>query len=148
MNRFPTISEASSIAIHSLAYVAGSEGPVNANRLSEETGFSRNHIAKVLQTLVKHGYLSSGRGPLGGFEIRRKADDISLIEIVVLIEGRKEGNYCGISKEKCPFETCVFGDLPEEFDRKFRKFYSERRISEITALRKQTGRISSAGTIH
>jgi Rrf2 family protein len=136
MKRFPNISEASSIAIHSLALVAGFEGSINVNRLAEETGFSRNHISKVMQTLVRHGYLRSGRGPHGGFEIRRNADEVSLLEIVELIEGRKEGHYCGISEERCPFESCVFGDLPAEFDRKFRDFYSKRKISELTRMRK------------
>ena len=131
MKRFPTISEASSIAIHSLALLAGSEGSVNVNQLAGATGFSKNHISKVLQILVKHGYLSSGRGPLGGFEIRRDADKVSLLEIIELIEGRREEHYCGISEDKCPFESCVFGDLPAEFDWKFRNFYSKRKISEL-----------------
>jgi Rrf2 family protein len=134
MNRFPTVSEASSIAIHSLAMIAGSKGSINVNRMAEETGFSRNHISKIMQILVKHGYLSSGRGPRGGFEIRRNADEISLLEIVELIEGKKEGHYCGISEDRCPFESCVFGELPSEFDRKFREFYAERKIGEIKFL--------------
>ncbi len=137
MNRFPTISEASSIAIHSLALIAVTEGSINVNRLSEETGFSKNHIAKVMQTLVKHGYLLSGRGPLGGFNIKRNADKISLLEIVELIEGPKQGHFCGISEEKCPFESCVFGELPAEFDEKFREFYGNRKISEIKPLKKE-----------
>ena len=136
MNRFPSISEASSIAIHSLAFVAGSQGPVNVNRLADETGFSKNHISKVMQTLVKHGYLRSGRGPHGGFEIRRNANEVSLLEIVELIEGKKDEHYCGISEDKCPFESCVFGELPAEFDRKFREFYSNRSIGEIMDLHK------------
>ena len=135
MNRFPSISEASSIAIHSLAFVAGVEGSVNVNRLARETGFSKNHISKVMQTLVKHGYLNSGRGPHGGFEIRKNADEVSLLEIVELIEGKMDSHYCGISEEKCPFESCVFGELPSEFEQKFREFYSNRKISEIKALR-------------
>lgn len=136
MNRFPSISEASSIAIHSLAMVAGSEGSINVNQMAEETGFSRNHISKIMQTLVKHGYLRSGRGPRGGFEIRRNADEISLLEIVELIEGKREKHYCGISEDKCPFESCVFGELPLEFDRKFREFYAKRKIGEIKYLQK------------
>jgi Rrf2 family protein len=136
MNRLPSISEASSIAIHSLALVAGSDGSVNVNKLADETGFSKNHISKVMQTLVRHGYLRSGRGPHGGFEIRRNADDVSLLEIVELIEGKKDGHYCGISRDKCPFESCVFGELPAEFDQKFRDFYARRKIGEIKNLRK------------
>ena len=136
MNRFPTISEASSIAIHSLAYLADSEGSVNVNILATETGFSKNHISKVMQTLVKHGYLSSGRGPRGGFVIRRAANEINLLEIIELIEGRKEEHFCGISEEKCPFESCVFGELPKEFGDKFKEFYRERTISDIKIAKK------------
>lgn len=136
MNRFPSISEASSIAIHSLAFLADSEGSVNVNLIAAETGFSRNHISKVMQTLVKHGYLSSGRGPRGGFEIRKNAVDINLLEIIELIEGRRNEHFCGISEEKCPFESCVFGELPAEFDNKFREYYSHRTIGDIKVARK------------
>jgi len=136
MNRFPSISEASSIAIHSLAFLAVSEGSVNVNLLATETGFSKNHISKVMQTLVKHGYLNSGRGPKGGFEIRRDANGINLLEIIELIEGRKEEHFCGISEEKCPFESCVFGELPKEFGLKFKEFYAERTIGDIKIARK------------
>ncbi len=136
MNRFPSISEASSIAIHSLAYLADSVGSINVNHLATETGFSKNHISKVMQTLVKHGYLSSGRGPHGGFEIRKNASEINLLEIIELIEGRRQEHYCGISEEKCPFESCVFGDLPLEFDNKFREYYAQRTIGDIKVARK------------
>ncbi|MFC2080790.1 RrF2 family transcriptional regulator, partial [Bacteroidota bacterium] len=94
MNKFPSISEASSIAIHSMALIAGSERTINVNRLALDTGFSKNHISKVMQTLVKHGYLNSGRGPKGGFGIRRNADKVSLLEIIELIEGRRDEHYC------------------------------------------------------
>ena len=48
MNRFPSISEASSIAIHTLAFVANQRGSVNVNQMAEKTGFSKNHIAKIM----------------------------------------------------------------------------------------------------
>jgi len=136
MNRFPSISEASSIAIHSLAFLADSEGAINVNHLATETGFSKNHISKVMQTLVKHGYLSSGRGPKGGFEIRKNANEINLLELIELIEGKKDTHYCGISEEKCPFESCVFGDLPLEFENKFREYYAKRTIDDIKVVKK------------
>ena len=136
MIRFPSISEASSIAIHSLAFLADSEGSINVNHIATETGFSRNHISKVMQTLVRHGYLSSGRGPTGGFEIRKNAKEINLLEVIELIEGRRESHYCGISEEKCPFESCVFGELPAEFDAKFREYYANRTIGDVKLARK------------
>jgi len=134
MNRFPSISEASSIAIHTLALVANQEGAINVNQMAEKTGFSRNHIAKVMQLLVKQGYLRSERGPKGGFEMLKDAGKVNLLEIIELIEGKMNHSFCGIDEDKCPFENCVFGNLPAEFSDKFRDFYESRTLSEIKIL--------------
>ncbi len=131
MNRFPSISEASSIAIHTLALVANQEGSINVNQMAEKTGFSRNHIAKIMQVLVRQGYLRSGRGPKGGFELLKDAGKVNLLEIIELIEGKMDHSFCGIDEDRCPFENCVFGNLPAEFSAKFREFYENRTISEI-----------------
>ena len=131
MSRFPNISEASSIAIHSLALVNQSDTALNVNQIAALTEFSRNHISKVMQTLVRHGYLTSGRGPKGGFSSNMDPDQVSLLEIIELIEGRMSDRHCGIDEGKCPFETCVFGDLPFEFKSKFREYYKTKNIGEI-----------------
>lgn len=131
MNRFPSISEASSIAIHTLAFVANQKGSVNVNQMAEKTGFSKNHIAKIMQLLVRQGYLRSGRGPKGGFELIKSASQVNLLEIIELIEGKVKHSFCGINEGKCPFKDCVFGDLPSEFAERFRQFYENRTISEI-----------------
>ena len=131
MSRFPNISEASSIAIHSLALVNQSEEMLNVNQIAELTEFSKNHISKIMQILVRHGYLTSGRGPRGGFVSNMNADQVTLLEIIELIEGKISDHHCGIEDEKCPFETCVFGDLPQEFKEKFQEYYRTKRIGEI-----------------
>ena len=46
--------------------------------------------------------------------------------------------YCGISQDQCPFETCVFGDLPEEFERKFREFYAGRTLADVKRVQPKT----------
>jgi len=68
MNKLINISEATSIAIHSLAIIARKEEMVNAQYLAKVTGFSKNHISKVLQILVKQSFIISTRGPKGGFK--------------------------------------------------------------------------------
>ena len=138
MSRFPNISEASSIAIHSLALVNQSDEILNVNQIAALTDSSRNHISKVLQTLVRHGYLSSGRGPKGGFASTMHVDQVSLLEIIELIEGRMSDQHCNIGEGNCPFETCVFGDLPEEFRTRFREYYRNKRIGEIKLALKES----------
>src|SRR5271157_5676519 len=101
MPKIINISEATSIAIHSLAYVAGSDRWVNATEIAEKTNFSRNHIAKVLQTLSKHQFLSSERGPSGGFKLNKDAGKISLLNIYEIMEGKAEATKCGMHYNQC-----------------------------------------------
>ena len=57
--------------------------------------------AKILQNLVKRSILSSQKGPSGGFYFSRKLEEISLIEIVTVIDGEGIFNKCGLGLANC-----------------------------------------------
>ena len=64
------ISEAASLALHTMVYLAGDPSAhYPAGRLAEALCVSEAHLAKVLQRLVKAGMLVSVRGPKGGFRL-------------------------------------------------------------------------------
>ncbi len=65
-------SEASFIALHGMVIVAKNEGLTNVLQISERLNSSKHHVAKVMQRLVKDGFLNSHRGPTGGFTIKEK----------------------------------------------------------------------------
>ncbi len=131
MNSVLNISEAASIAIHSLALVAAAPGRINVSQLAEQTKFSKNHIAKVMQLLARKGYLSSGRGPAGGYTLKKLPSDITLLEIYELIDGDHSGAHCSVHDEGCPFTECVFGNLRERLGSDMREYLAERKISDI-----------------
>ncbi len=83
MSKVINFSDAASIGMHSMILIAQSEIPVNAIQLSKKINFSKHHIAKVLQRLVKDGFLVSFRGPTGGFLLKKDATDILLYDIFV-----------------------------------------------------------------
>ncbi len=60
-------------AIRALAYMADhrDEEMCMIPRISEDTGVPQAYIAKIFQGLVRHGILSSRRGPAGGFSFSR-----------------------------------------------------------------------------
>ncbi len=131
MNKLINISEATSIAIHSLSLIAKIDKSINATQIAEYTGFSKNHLSKVLQLLVKQGYLSSSRGPKGGFLLARKASEISLLEIYELIEGKLPNVYYVGNSHKCPFQDYIYGDIIEKISEFFIKSFGNRYISDI-----------------
>lgn len=131
MNKLINISEASSIAIHSLSLVAKIDKSINATQIASFTGFSKNHLSKVLQLLVKQGYLISSRGPKGGFKLAKKASQISLLEIYELIEGKSAEEYCIDHSPICPFQDCIYGDIIQEISEFFIKSFGNRTIADI-----------------
>ena len=131
MSKVLNISEAASIAIHSLVLIAKSGDKIKAAEISNILKNSKNHTAKILKTLVKFGYLDSGRGPNGGFVFKTKPEQITLLEIYEIFDGKIETQHCGIYSGVCPFKTCVFGGLNEKASLELKNYLSNNRISDL-----------------
>lgn len=131
MAKVINISEAVSIALHSMVIIAkeGVKELVNVKVLAEKTGSSKFHISKVMQKLVKDGYLQSNRGPAGGFYLAKKPEDISFLQIYESIEGRMELIDCPIHHDICPFNTCIFEDVTIKLTREFYTFMKNRTLN-------------------
>lgn len=126
------MSEATSLALHSMAYVAMAGGEfVTVKQIADATGFSHAHLSKVLQRLVRAGLLDSVRGPKGGFRLPRPADAISLLDVYEAMEGHLVARNCmaGAPSGKCAFASCILGDLPRRLTEDFRAFLESRALS-------------------
>lgn len=132
MSKIFNISEAATIALHSMGLIARSEHLVSTQEIADATGFSKNHISKILQQLVRNGYLVSTRGPKGGFVLSEKARNVSLLEIFNLIEGDLEDTpHCKMQCEHCPFRSCIFGGLEQKFSSEFRNYLTNKKVAEL-----------------
>lgn len=110
------ISEAATLAIHALAYLASREDskPISTGKVAQSFGFSEAHLSKVFQRLNKSGFLKSVRGPQGGFVLAREPDSITLLDIYEAIDGPiSRHGTCLLHKSDCEFGECVFGELLE-----------------------------------
>ena len=67
--------------------------------------------AKILQTLVKRGIVSSLKGPNGGFYFSKNINDVSIYDIVYAIDGDEIFKKCGLGLSECSTEQpCPFHD--------------------------------------
>jgi Rrf2 family protein len=130
MAKFFSLSEASSIAIHSMVLVARAESGINVVKIAEFTGFSKNHIAKVMQRLVKSDMLKSVRGPSGGFSLKWEARSISLLDIYQAIEGPLEETDCPLAYEVCNFERCIMGNGINRMTAEFKLFLENQTLDK------------------
>ncbi len=130
MSKIVSISEAASIAIHSMVLIAGANEPLNVQSIAERTCSSRHHVAKVLQRLVKEGYLNSNRGPSGGFSLRIPADKINLFEIFETIEGKLSETACPLEHPVCPFDKCLMGNIVTKMTNEFKEYMQGKTLED------------------
>lgn len=122
MSKIVTLSEAASIALHGMILVAQSDKMINVVQISEMTTSSKHHVAKVFQRLVKEKFIESHRGPSGGFTMKRKPDEITLLEIYEAIEGKIEILACPIEKQICPFDKCILNSVTRDMTLQYRDY--------------------------
>ena len=130
MSKLVSMSEAGTIGIHSMVMIARSEEPVNVLKIAERTESSKHHIAKILQRLVKSGFLKSTRGPSGGYILNKLPETISMLDIYQSIEGEINVTGCYPEKQVCPFDTCLMGNIIPQLTTQFRDFLQNKKLSD------------------
>jgi Rrf2 family protein len=103
-----------------MVLIARSGATVNVDKIAENTGSSRHHVAKILQRLVKEGFLESHRGPSGGFFMTRDPKQLTLLDIYEAIEGKIRITGCQNASPVCPFPRCILGNVVSEMTLLFR----------------------------
>jgi Rrf2 family protein len=73
-----------------------------AARLAEFHGVPAAYLAKHLQALARAGIVESAQGPGGGYRLARPAADVSLLDVVVAIEGGEPAFRCTEIRQRGP----------------------------------------------
>lgn len=130
MSKIVTLSEAASIALHSMVLIARSETKLNVNQISDAIESSKHHVAKVMQRLAKEDFVASNRGPSGGFVLKNDPTEISLLMIYEAIEGRVAIQTCPGDKKSCIIGTCMLGDLSRNMTKEFKEYMESHYLNE------------------
>jgi Rrf2 family protein len=98
------LSEGVEQAIHSVLLLSSLpvEGVLPASALAEYHGVSSSYLLKHLQALANAGLLLSIPGPKGGYRLARAPAQISLLDIVLAIEGPEPAFRCSEIRQRGP----------------------------------------------
>ena len=97
------ISQSAGYAIHGLLYlhIFGDGTPIQLNSIAKGLRVSESYLSKIFQTLAKSSLVSSFRGAKGGFILVKPAQEISLREIIEMIDGPIVQAKCCIGRPNC-----------------------------------------------
>ncbi len=69
--------------------------------IAQQEKIPTHFLAKILQQLARKGLLRSSKGPTGGFSLRRKPEEISLMNIVEALDGLSDYEKCASGLAEC-----------------------------------------------
>lgn len=98
------LSNTCKYAVRALIYlgkysVEGSK--IGIKKISSDLAIPTPFLGKILQNLVKQKILYSTKGPNGGFGLGKKIDEISLYDIVRIVDGDDFFRNCLIGMQPC-----------------------------------------------
>ena len=112
------LSNKSFYAVRALFWMAyhSPAGNTKVTRIAESEGISAGFLDQIFQSLRKAEILVSQRGPKGGYLLARPLDQITIGQIVRVIEGETEDHFCRDLKALCEQEEappglCVTADI-------------------------------------
>ncbi len=126
------LSEGTAIALHSIVYINNKNAPATVKEISTKFDVSDNHLSKVLQRFVKEGILISEKGPKGGFTIKYKYKNMTLMEVYEIFEGKFEFHKCLFSAKNGNCIECIMSDFVTNMEQEFIKYMTTKTIADFT----------------
>ncbi|MBN9736929.1 MULTISPECIES: Rrf2 family transcriptional regulator [unclassified Pseudonocardia] len=81
-------------ALHCCLNLAWTGEPVPGSRLAAFYDLPPAYLTKQMQALVRAGVCESVPGPRGGFRLVRAPEEVSLLDVVVALEGPEDAFRC------------------------------------------------------
>jgi len=135
------LSNTCKYAIRALIYLGkySEDGTrIGIKKISTDLLIPTPFLGKILQNLVKQKILVSTKGPNGGFGLGKKTQEISLYDIVKIVDGEDFFKNCLIGTKPCALHA--INDKPCPVHKRFGSiredlctFYEETSIAAILA---------------
>lgn len=132
------LSKSCEYGLRAALYLASldEEGYVPISTISEELDISFPFLTKIFQKLNDAGLLTSQRGPKGGVALTKTADEVTLYEIVVAIDGDDLFQECVLGLPGCgDAEPCPLHDEWAEERSRLETLFRNASLAELPDVR-------------
>lgn len=76
------------------------KGPVTLAGISKRQEISLSYLEQLFGKLRRHEIVESVRGPGGGYNLARRAEDVTVADIIIAVDEPLDATQCG-GKENC-----------------------------------------------
>jgi Rrf2 family transcriptional regulator, iron-sulfur cluster assembly transcription factor len=131
------LSHTSKYAIRALIYLelfSSPEKKQGIREIAEKLNIPSPFLGKILQVLVRQQLLGSSKGPNGGFYLQKPAIDITIMEVIEMIDGKGTFDSCVIRTTQCDSENpCSIHHKVGPLMQSLKMLYSTETIADLVS---------------
>lgn len=127
-------SQSAKYAIRALVYLGKvPQGKYyTAKKIGSHEDIPEQFLGKICQELSRHNLLKSRRGRGGGFQLNKRPSEITLLEVVEVVDGPDPLGQCMFGFGQCDSENpCPLHERWEPIRRRIRQFLKENTIHDL-----------------
>ncbi len=127
------LSKTSEYAVRILSFMAiNSEKSYSAKELVEKLQVSDKYLRRIMTNLTKAGLIFSTQGRNGGYSFAKSIDQISIADIIDVIDGIDKYTGCILGFEKCDDENpCTMHNIWNSMRNDLLKIFNETKLSNL-----------------
>jgi Rrf2 family protein len=102
------------------------------DEISQATSAPKSFTAKILQKLIKGGFVKSFRGVKGGFMLSRPPVEITLLDVIEAVQGPVAMNACALDKKMCSrSDSCAIHPVWVEIRREVEEILKKKNFGDF-----------------
>ncbi|MCX8118498.1 MAG: Rrf2 family transcriptional regulator [Desulfobacterota bacterium] len=114
------------------------KGPVDLKEIAKKENISLKYLEQVIIPLKSAGLLKAIRGAKGGYSLAKPPSEISLNDVVKVLDGPVDLVECIKDPDSCPkSSTCITRDIWKEASEALEKVFSAITFEEMLRRRKE-----------
>lgn len=126
------LSQTVEYALRAVVTLASAEGrPMVTANLAKATDVPMGYLYKVLQQLGRRDLVQSQRGSKGGFTLRKKPEEITLLEVINAVDPFKRIHRCPMDQIQEVDVLCPLHHRIDEAMANLEKAFRETTIDEL-----------------
>ena len=119
-------------AVIALIELAAHPGPVPVREVAAARGIPPHFLAKLVPPLVRAGILSSTRGKNGGVSFARDPGEVSLADVIRVLEGDGYFRECVFELDRCDGDpSCPLHDLWDPLRDEITEFLRNTTVKDV-----------------
>lgn len=99
------IQKKTGLAVEALHALHAAQDTMQSTELAAAIDTTQMYLPQIMSPIIKRGWVSSKRGPTGGYRLVADPENISTLDLIEAVEGKTDAETCVLKGGPCGGDT-------------------------------------------